>query len=242
MWVFKSIKNYEEMVDKIANSVFVISTILLFLLSQVNEGFFSLLKKMSLGTYVEIFNLKLHLAIFYIPFMMGFFEHAFKIHDKFSLILDIRKKYDKNVVVKNIIAHCKIENANKLSDKQVSEIMSSCFYRYASSTNPVIDSHYITLALTEWCWFWTILDTLILFIIIGVIWLALSWWSWECFLVVVAIVIFLLLLLKLVYIQMKKYTEKEISAIFSATDKEKAGNRNIKELIEEAVKNALSNK
>lgn len=30
MWVFKSIKNYEEMVDKIANSVFVISTILLF--------------------------------------------------------------------------------------------------------------------------------------------------------------------------------------------------------------------
>ena len=174
--------------------------------------------------------------------MMGFFEHAFKIHDKFSLILGIRKKYDKNVVVKNIIAHCKIENANKLSDKQVSEIMSSCFYRYASSTNPVIDSHYITLALTEWCWFWTILDTLILFIIIGVIWLALSWWSWECFLVVVAIVIFLLLLLKLVYIQMKKYTEKEISAIFSATDKEKAGNRNIKELIEEAVKNALSNK
>ena len=122
MWIFKSIKNYEEMVDKIANSVFVISTILLFLLSQANDGFFAILEKMSFGAYVEIFNLKLHLAVFYIPFIMGVLEHAFKIHDKFSSILGIRKKYDKNVVVKNIVAHCNIKNVNKLSDKQVCKI------------------------------------------------------------------------------------------------------------------------
>lgn len=89
MWIFKSIKNYEEMVDKIANSVFVISTILLFLLSQANDGFFAILEKMSFGAYVEMFNLKLHLAVFYIPFIMGVLEHAFKIHDKFSSILGI---------------------------------------------------------------------------------------------------------------------------------------------------------
>lgn len=242
MWIFKSIKNYEEMVDKIANSVFVISTILLFLLSQANDGFFAILEKMSFGAYVEIFNLKLHLAVFYIPFIMGVLEHAFKIHDKFSSILGIRKKYDKNVVVKNIVAHCNIKNVNKLSDKQVCKIMSSCFYRFASSTNPVIDSHYITLTLTEWCWFWTVLDTLIMFIIVGVIWLILSWWNWRYFFVVIAIVIFLLVLLILVYMQTKKYTKKEISAIFSITDEEKTDNVNIKVLIGEAVKNALSDK
>ena len=120
--------------------------------------------------------------------------------------------------------------------------MSSCFYRFASSTNPVIDSHYITLTLTEWCWFWTVLDTLIMFIIVGVIWLILSWWNWRCFFVVIAIVIFLLVLLMLVYMQTKKYTKKEISAIFSITDEEKTDNANIKVLIEEAVKNALSDK
>lgn len=242
MWIFKSIKNYEEMVDKIANSVFFISTILLFLLSQVNDGFVAIIEKMSLGAYVEMFNLKFYLAVFYIPFIMGVFEHAFKIHDKISLILGIRKKYDKNVVVKNIIAHCKIKNVTRLSDRQVCKIMNSCFYRYVSSTNPVIDSHYITLTLTEWCWFWIILETLILFIIVGTIWLVLSWWNWRYFLVVIAIVIFLLALLILVYMQTMEYTKKEISAIFSITDEEKTDNVNIKVLIEEAVKNALSDK
>ena len=82
----------------------------------------------------------------------------------------------------------------------------------------------------------------VMFIIVGVIWLILSWWNWRYFFVVIAIVIFLLVLLMLVYMQTKKYTKKEISAIFSITDEEKTDNANIKVLIEEAVKNALSDK
>lgn len=50
------------------------------------------------------------------------------------------------------------------------------------------------------------------------------------------------MLLMLVYMQTKKYTKKEISAIFPITDEEKTDNANIKVLIEEAVKNALSDK
>lgn len=235
MWIFKSIKNYGEMVDKIANSVFVISAILLFLLSQANRDFFDMLKSISFDAYIEIFNIKLNLAVFYIPFIMGVLEHIFKLHDKLSCLFGIRKKYDKNIVVKNIIASCEIKNTNKLSDEQVSKIMSSCFYKYTSSTNPQIDSHYITLALTEWCWFWTIFETLILFTFVGTIWLFISCWNLKCFLFVVVTIVFLIVLLKLVYMQTKKYTQKEISAIFS--------NANIsKENIEKDVKDALSDK
>ena len=36
--------------------------------------------------------------------------------------------------------------------------MYKLFYRYASSDNPVIDQHLVTMALDQWSWFWMIVE------------------------------------------------------------------------------------
>ncbi len=243
MWIFKSTKDYGEMVDKISQSVFIISTILLFLLSQACPEFLKVLKNLSFGAIFKVCNIDLNIAIFYVPFLMGVFEHMFKLHNVWSKIFGIRKRYDRKIIVRNLISQCNIKNvnANKLSNEQVRKIMDTCFYRYASSSNPNIDSHYITITLTEWCWFWIILDTLMLFDVVGVIWLIMTWWSWVNFLWFVCVNVVLLILLKLVNYVMVKYTLKEIDAILSLKSNQNV-TESVKKSISEEIKNALPNK
>lgn len=242
MWIFKSTKSYDEMVDKISQSVFVISSILLFLLSQMCPEFMTILEKLSFGATFSVFNIKLSIALFYAPLLMGLFEHMFKLHDVWSSILGIRKRYDKNIVVKEIISRCALKtDYRKLSVKQVRKIMSACFYRYASSTDPVIDSHYITITLTEWCWFWILLDTLILIDIIGLIWLIVSWWSWINLIWIIGVNAILLTLMWLVKRITIKYTKDEISAIFSLKSEQVVYQTNNGKKIEDAIKREISN-
>ena len=241
MWIFSSTKDYSEMVDKISHSVFVISTALLFLLSQVCNEFSQVLAKLSFGATIEIFNIKLNLAIFYCPFIMGMLEHMFKLHDIWSSLLGIRRRFDKKIIVKEIFLQCGIKkDISKLTDEQVRKIMGTCFYKYASSTNPKIDSHNITLVLTEWCWFWIILDTLILYDVVGMIWLIISWWNGRNFFVFIVIELLLIGILILVNVTTKKYSKEEVVAILKINDRDITGDKKMEEIVKEAVKNALS--
>lgn len=232
MWIFDSPKNYSEMVEKIAKSTFVISLFLLYLLTCINNEFNTFMQQISFNVEYEFIGIKLNLALLYFPLLIGITEHIFKIHDKISTLLGIRSRYDKKVIAAKIIDICKIKrDIEALSPSEVKKILSKAFYKYVSSTNPVIDEHYINLAINEWCWFWIALDTLILFFVIGVLFLIIKW-SVLNLIVVLGILLFLMLIMKLIQLQAKVYTIDEIEIIF--LDKERT------EEIKKELKDALS--
>jgi hypothetical protein len=235
MWLFYSPKNYSEMVEKISKSIFIITATLIYLLSCFNNDFSNLLKEMSPTAEYDLSGLKLNAAIFYLPLLFGILEHMFKIHDLLSSLFRIRYRYDRNVIVARIMKNVGQDvNVKQLSKKTISEIMSKCFYKYTSSTNPVIDQHHIVLVLNEWCWFWILLDTLVSIFLIGLYFLIYKL-SYQNIFTLVICLGSIMALMRFVWVFLKKYTTKEIEAIFS--DPERI--EEIKKNIDEVLKGAL---
>ena len=99
MWIFKSPNDYSEMVEKIAKSSFVISLVLLYILSCANEDYYAFLSGISFGGEYEFAKIKINLATLYLPLLIGILEHMFKLHDKTSTLLGIRTRYDKKYII-----------------------------------------------------------------------------------------------------------------------------------------------
>ena len=110
--------------------------------------------------------------------------------------------------------------------------MSKTFYEYASSTAPKIDSHSITLALNEWCWFWIALDTGVLLSILGV-WFFIYNLCWINLLRLVVCGLIFLGFLGLILIQTIHYSKEEINAILS----KKENAIEVKRILENALPN-----
>jgi len=219
MWIFGTPKDYSEMVEKISKSVFAISLFLFYFLTCVNDEFKSFMTQISFGVEYDFIGIKLNLALLYLPLIIGISEHVFKIHDKISSLLGIRENYDKQIVAAKILEKCDMgKKVDELNTYEVKAILSKAFYKYVSSTNPIIDQHYINLALNEWCWYWIALDTQVLFSATGVLFLIMKW-SWLNLLLILAICAFLLVMMKLIKLQAEAYTEAEIRAIFSKKER-----------------------
>ncbi len=232
MWIFNTPENYTEMIEKISKSVSFILFFMLYIFCQINANFSNLLKTFSFGAIYNFAGIELNLAIIYLPLAMGILEHMFKIHDVISRMLRIRKQYDRKVIVYGILSATGICYDKVISNAQVGKIMSFAFYKYASSTSPVIDKHYITLALNEWCWFWIVLDTAVLVLCVSIPFLIINY-NIRNFIFIICIHCFMAILLFLIYKQTKVYTKKEIQAILSDSDR--------KEKIKEEINNALFN-
>ena len=61
---------------------------------------------------------------------------------------------------------------NRLREKR-NELMSQIFYKYASSSpsKSVIDTHYVTMALDNWSWFWIVQEAAIIALFTSIIFL-----------------------------------------------------------------------
>lgn len=231
MWIFYSPKDYSEMVEKISKCVFVITALLLFFVSCISSTFRAFIEKISFNAKAKIFDVELNLALFYIPIIAGILEHMFKIHDLVSNLLNIRKTYDRKIIVASILKKINKEDKEKeLDDSKVYQIMEDCFYKYASSTKPQIDQHSIILALNEWCWFWILLDTLIVSFIVG-LFFSVSSQSWKALLLTIALLDIICLFMIGVETKMEKYTYAEVNEIFKI--------EGAKEAIETKVKKVL---
>ena len=231
MWIFESPTNYSEMVSKISKSVFIISLIILYLFCQISEDFNLFLEQISFGAVYELGGIKLNFALLVVPLLMGILEHVFKIHDKISSLLKIRIRYDKRIIISTMLKKCgNNKKVAKLSVKEIKKCM-NIFYEYASSTSPKIDTHYITLTLNEWCWFWIFFDILILILPTSIIFLILKW-SCKNLLYVGIFVFVLVVMLFLIMLQTISYTKKELDVIF----KEYRGD------VQKGIKDALHSK
>jgi hypothetical protein len=153
-------------------------------------------------------------GVFILSFMIAVTAHAIKLHDRISDTLRIRNEFDVNYVLYPLA----IASGAKLSVAQFNNVrsrhkslMGSTFYNYVSSTKPVIDSHTITQALTNWSWFWICLEMTTIFTTTAIILAIYGAWLPAALLLMACIV--LLLSMRFFRLQSAMYAESQVEQV-----------------------------
>lgn len=220
MWLFNSPKNYSEMLKRIATFMFFISLFIIIVLSHSINNVSTFMKSISFDIVIEYDSLKLYISYFYFPLFFAICENIFKLHDRVSDIFNIRYRFDKYIIIYEMLSRLNLKHLyNNVYFYNRDAIMINIFYKYASSTNPQIDRHYIDMALGAWCWYWILLDSIICITFTGLFWL-ISKFSWNTLIILIIIIvvhfIFMLLLKKF---QCRKYALQEVKAILELKNK-----------------------
>ncbi len=235
MLLFENPKSYAEMTKKISYTVFLFTMFGLFFVSQISSDFSDFMKDISFKMSAEVYGMKLYISLLYIPIVIAILENVFSFHDKLSDLLGIRYRYDKNIVIRHYLQVLNMDKyIDKIDTKNREIIMNEVFYKYASSTSPQIDPHFIYLALGSWSWYWILLDTFSVTLFVGMF-LLLKYYSLSALII---IIIVLFSLYAFMFIKRNtdciKYSTAEVDAILSY--------RPWKRKVTEYLRDALQNK
>ena len=165
---FAQPKDYDEMLLKIMVFTFGISLVIVSVVAHNWPTLWNLLHPVWLTFDIEVLGLRnVPTAYVIVAFIISLFARVSRLHDLVSDVFGIRERFDLYEVLIPLAggAGLAIDPAKeaRLRSKR-DEIMSDVFYRYASSTNPVIDQHIIWTALDRWSWFWICIEAIVVFL------------------------------------------------------------------------------
>ena len=253
MWIFENPKSYPDMCKKIAQSVFIISLIELFILAQISNDFSEFLKKISFNTETQICGIKMYVSYIYIPLVLSILENIFKMHDKIGRIFKIRPRNAATVIFPAYMKELGISTSKSNKDQKglyyanidLQRVMGDHFYYHVSYSHPKIDNHEVYMALDSWTWFWIILDTFCVTMLFIIALIVVSIFFFRVSMkLYVGLTIYLLLLLLLDFFLLKHrcsyYTKREIHLAIKY-DKEN-NNGKLNEKLKGQIENALYNK
>jgi hypothetical protein len=214
-----SVDNYKQMLSKLALYNGIFTFICLIILSTYAapikdplEGLNRWLADQSLNTLVGV-PAKLGAALL-ISVLVAVCSHAFKLHDLLSKLFKIREEFDVRFVVYPLAIGSGVSlSATKLTTlkEERSQLLAKTFYKYVSSTNPVIDSHTISQALTNWSWFWICLEASLLLSITACILVANEAFEPACWVLIVCVL--LLLFMRFFRFQSAYYAESQVTQV-----------------------------
>ena len=160
-----SVSNYPEMLAKIAWSFFGLNCVLLYItrvfvppIDSFLSYYEKYLEKVPYFSELKSFNVLIAVALAVVV------SYAFRLHDKLSDILFIRRDFDIYHILQPLIILCNVTVSDAIYDKLLirrGDVMQRVFYQYASSAKSatIVDKHDIITALTNWSWFWIILES-----------------------------------------------------------------------------------
>jgi len=107
------------------------------------------------GGTIKFIGIDIKFYFFIISIIIAIIARAIRLHDRISDMLKIRKKYDLDNILLPLGVGCgyKISSIEKINEKR-SVLMSSCFYKYCSYSQPKIDAHLVYTTLDYLCWYW----------------------------------------------------------------------------------------
>lgn len=166
--LFLSVENYDKMRQKLASFVFYevyIASFFIRRMSEYGSGIKAFEKQIfgaELMQKYEILNAINPIGII-IAFLVATITYIFHFHDRVSDLFGIRRRFDRNVIIKRLADETGINlDAGKWASiiSNHDRVMSNVYYKYTSSTapNPVVDRHDIAQALDAWTWFWIALE------------------------------------------------------------------------------------
>jgi len=170
--IFSTVGDYPKMLNKIALCTLIVSIAAIWFLRTQFPAFDSHLKPLNLPISVGA-GINVPLATFALALMFAFIARVIKLHDRLSDVFGIRQRFDVSEILFPLAlgagASITTDQIRSLK-KQRESLMYKSFYAYASSTpgKAVIDSHYITMALDQWCWYWVVLETTFIVFVLAI--------------------------------------------------------------------------
>jgi len=209
------VKDYESMLNRIFICTAIISCVFFAVLRQNWPGFDNAMKLLDFDVeFGPIKSVKLGYVVPGVVF--AFIARMFRMHDRASDLLRIRENFDIHYILEPLAERSGSQlgrlNIQQLRDGR-NALMKKTFYRYASSTDPVIDKHLIYQALDWWSFYWVVVEAIIVIVAIGAIHLAIG--SYGTGIVMCASSVVLLLPLQFFYRQCTRYASNEVDDILS---------------------------
>lgn len=156
MLAFESPKSYNEMLNKIAiYTLFIIIGCWYLILRAFPNIDKALSDIFPNGGIIKLVGMDFRIYFLLIPIPLAIAARSFRLHDRISDVFKMRKNYDLyNILLPLAIGSGYfIMSIEKINDKR-KLLMNSCFYKYASYSQPQIDEHFINTALDFLCWYW----------------------------------------------------------------------------------------
>ncbi len=214
---FKAIKNYSEMLVKIAAYTFFVTLFLVIIIRTNHEGINDFLIKLEPDFKVKLFDVEQSVMTLIIPFILAFLSNSLKLHDKISTLFKIRYNFDSKYILVVICEKLNITyDINKLKNNR-KKLMRQVFYKYTSSReeDETISRHSIELAMNQWTSFW-IVEEAIFFTVITIIILMFNG-EWFIVLLLTLMVCIGVILMRSFYKMCTRYAEDQIMEILENT-------------------------
>jgi len=160
---FATVKSYSAMLTKIATWTFFVALGVTVVLRVRWPLIDTALGK--LGPKVPIAGVEFPLGTLVPAFAMALISRVTKLHDRLSDLLGIRRRFDRGEILLPLAAMSgavltldQVEGIDAVRNN----LMRQVFYAYASSdpSKSKIDTHYVTMALDQWTWYWIVLEAL----------------------------------------------------------------------------------
>jgi hypothetical protein len=169
---FATVGTYSEMLNKIATWTFVAALVATALVRA---------RVPQVDTALGVFSFKVPVAGMDFPlgtllpaFGLAVLSRVAKLHDRLSDLFGIRRRFDRQ----EILLPMALSVGASLTPDQIEKLetnrrglMGEVFYRFVSSdkSKSQIDSHYVTMALDQWSWYWVVLEVAFVIALAGVI-------------------------------------------------------------------------
>lgn len=166
MMIFNVSKSYEDMLNKIGIFTWGFLTIswyfILLSFPEFNKYINECIKYFfEIKNSIKIFEFELPFS-FVIPTSISIICRIIKLHDKVSDFLGIRLNYDCNNILIPLAegSGYSISSFKKIKENRT-DLMRKTFYKYAGYTSPAIDQHLVNMALDSLCWYWIVIEGLV---------------------------------------------------------------------------------
>jgi hypothetical protein len=156
-----------------------------------------------------------------------------RLHDRISDIFGIRKRFDAKHILVPLASGAGIRQKDTtlgIMKAVRDDLMGPVFYKYASSTNPQIDKHLICEALDWWSWYWVIVESATIFVIVAIVLLFARAWETVGLIMIICIVAFLVVLPFLKH-HCARYAKREVDEILMDSTRKKEVRKQVEKCI-----------
>ena len=144
-----------------------------------------------------------------------------RLHDRVSDLLRIRQRFDIREIILPLASTsgfpvCTLSRNQLRASRR--RLMRRVFYRYASSTDPKIDKHLVYEALDWWSWYWALVESLVVFVLTGIV-LLFRDPRWHGWIVLTVCLIIPLTILPFLRSHCARYARDEVQEILADADR-----------------------
>jgi hypothetical protein len=175
--IFSSPKNYDEALKRLAVFMMLetwLFTLILRDIPKIDKILHFLESFRGIGEVLPANLAKANVGGFVIALLIAWSSRQFRLHDKISNLLSIRRRFDRNYILLPLAILVGVQlkpTELKIIGADPSILMKKVFYPYVSSRidKPLVDRHEIERALDAWSLYWIAIEALPLIVLCAIV-------------------------------------------------------------------------